>query len=147
MEIARYHKEWIVLATKLGGGMWAEDLVQDAYIKILDYKKQSKALMFYTLRSVVLNNNRTKKVEYSYECLDHFPEEVEKTLDDLCQQIDAELQEWHWFDRKLFELYRDSGMTYRDIAKETTISLTSIWKTLKVGKNIIKDKFKNDYYG
>ena len=147
MEIARYHKEWVVLATRLGGGMWAEDLVQDAYIKILDYKKQSKALMFFILRSVVTDYIRKEKVEINYPCLDHFPEEIEKTLDDLCQQIDAELQEWHWFDRKLFELYRDSGMTYRDIAKETTISLTSIWKTLKVGKNIIKDKFKNDYYG
>ena len=147
MEITGYHKQWIVLASKLGAGFWAEDFVQDAYIKLLDYEKPTKALMFYTLRSIIVDYHRVNKYVDSYECLDHFPEEVEKTLDDLCQQIDAELQEWHWFDRKLFELYRDSGMTYRDIAKETTISLTSIWKTLNIGKNKIKDKFKNDYYG
>ena len=59
--------------------------------------------------------------------------------------IDEEIDNWHWYDRKLFKLYRDTDMSMRDIAAETKISLISIFHSIKNYKEILKNKFENDY--
>jgi hypothetical protein len=64
---------------------------------------------------------------------------------DICLLIDEEVQNWHWFDEKLFKLYRDSGMSMRDIAKGTNISLISIFNSIKNYKEILNTKFNKDY--
>jgi len=45
----------------------------------------------------------------------------------------------------LFKLYRDTDFSMRDIAKETTISLISIFHSIKTYKTILKEKFQKDY--
>ena len=59
--------------------------------------------------------------------------------------IDDELENWHWYDRKLFKLYRDTDMSMRDISSETNISLISIFHSIKNYKEILKEKFQKDY--
>ena len=63
----------------------------------------------------------------------------------ICQKVDDELENWHWYDKKLFILYRDSGLSIRKLAAETKISWVSIFNTLKNAKNIIKEKLGEDY--
>ena len=63
----------------------------------------------------------------------------------ICQKIDSEIDNWHWYDKKLFVLYRDSGLSIRKLAAETKISWVSIFNTLKNAKNIIKEKLREDY--
>ena len=60
-------------------------------------------------------------------------------------KIDDEIENWHWYDKKLFVLYRDTNMSIRKIAAETNISWVSIFNTLKNAKIILKDKLKEDY--
>jgi ankyrin repeat protein len=64
---------------------------------------------------------------------------------DICLLIDEEIKNWHWYDEKLFKLYRDSDMSMRDIAKETNISLISIFNSIKNYKEILNTKFNKDY--
>ena len=45
--------------------------------------------------------------------------------------IDEHINNWHWYDAKLFKLYRDTDMSIRKIAKETKISWVSIFNTIK----------------
>jgi len=59
--------------------------------------------------------------------------------------MDIEVNNWHWYDKKIYELYRDSDLTIRAMAKETNISTTNIFYTLKKGKQIMHDKFSEDY--
>ncbi len=68
-----------------------------------------------------------------------------KAYNDICLMIDEEIENWHFYDKKLFKLYRDTDFSMRDIAKETTISLISIFHSIKNYKSILKDKFQQDY--
>lgn len=58
--------------------------------------------------------------------------------EDIRFAVYEEMAKWHWYDKALFDLYMGSDMTMRDIAKATGISLTSIYNTLKNGKEKIK---------
>ena len=49
------------------------------------------------------------------------------------------LSTFDWYDRDLFLLYANSGMSMRKISRETHISFTSIYNTIKK----CQDKLKN----
>ena len=81
-----------------------------------------------------------EKVHYDSENV-----EREYAYGKICNKIDKELKTWHWYDKKIFELYRGTPLTIRALAEETNISTTNIFHTLKKGKKIIKEKFQDDY--
>ena len=35
-KIYKHHKTWVDMVRSLGGGLYSEDIVQEAYIKLLD---------------------------------------------------------------------------------------------------------------
>jgi hypothetical protein len=60
-------------------------------------------------------------------------------------KINQEVKQWHWYDQLLFDLYRTSGMSTRQIEGVTGISFKSVWKTIKTCKERLKDNVKEDY--
>jgi hypothetical protein len=60
-------------------------------------------------------------------------------------KIDKEVNSWHWYDQKVWHIYRDTGMSIRKLAKETTISPKSLFVTLKHCKNRIHNSLNEDY--
>ena len=84
-------------------------------------------------------------IDGCWELFDDSNIEEHKAYNDICMLIDDELENWHWYDRKLFKLYRDTDMSMRDIATETNISLISIFHSIKNYKEILSTKFQNDY--
>ena len=64
----------------------------------------------------------------------------------IVQDIDNYVETWYWYDKKLFRLYYDKGMSMRKIAKETKISLKSVFNSLKKAKHRIREEFGPDYY-
>ena len=73
------------------------------------------------------------------------PEVVEEYKWTKLEDIDQILDQQTWYDKKIFELYRDTPLSIRGMAKETDISFVNIFHTLKKGKNIINKKFAEDY--
>jgi hypothetical protein len=65
-------------------------------------------------------NNKTYEIELYY------------------QSVEEQIKTWEWFDQQLFLLYLRSGKSMREIEKETTISLTSIFHTIKKCKRKLK---------
>ena len=63
----------------------------------------------------------------------------------ICNLIDAEIENWDWYNRKLFKIYRDSGLSIRGIAAETKISWVSIFNSLKNMKTRIKKEYQDDW--
>ena len=55
------------------------------------------------------------------------------------------MEDLHWYDQKMFEVYHRTDMSMRDIEKETGISLFSIFDTLKNSKEYVKEKINEDY--
>ena len=160
-QVAKHHKEWVEVIYKLGETEYAEDIVQESYMALIKYAdakkiidengKVRKGYVFFTLRSLYYQfYNKKKKVnkvsfDEQWEIFDDSNLDEHEAYNDICLMIDKELETWHWYDRKLFKLYRDSDMSMRDIAKETNISLISIFHSIKNYKEILNSKFEQDY--
>ena len=61
------------------------------------------------------------------------------------KKVQKEIDSWHWYDKMLFELYRDSGMSMREMETATKISLTSIFNTIKNCKQRLRHAVGEDY--
>jgi len=160
-KVAKHHKEWVEVIHKLGEYDYAEDIVQESYIALMKYADATKLIdangnvrkgyMFFTLRSLYYQfYNKKKKInkvsfDGCWELFDETNVEEHKAYHNICLIIDEEIDNWHWYDRKLFKLYRDTDMSMRDIAKETNISLISIFHSIKNYKEILNTKFQKDY--
>jgi len=160
-QVAKHHKEWIEIIHKFGEYDYAEDIVQESYIALIKYADASKLIdasgkvrkgyMFFTLKSLFFQfyNKKMKitkvPIDGCWELFDDSNVEEHKAYNDICMLIDDEIENWSWYDRKLFKLYRDNDLSMRDISKETTISLISIFHSIKNYKIILKEKFQKEY--
>ncbi len=159
-DIAKFHKEWIQMVRSMGGGDYSEDVVQEMYIKINKYTtkdkiyvdgKINKFYIYLTLRSITFQEFRNKeniKKESLDVCL-HITDDnsLEENLafDKVSALIYKEMDNWHWYDKLLFEIYRDNKISIRKLADKTDISWVSIFHTLKKCKQRLKDKHLEDW--
>jgi DNA-directed RNA polymerase specialized sigma24 family protein len=160
-QVAAHHDEWIKIINSFGEYDYAEDIVQETYIALYKYADATKIIdasgnvrkgyVFFTLKSLFFQyyNKKMKvnkvSIDEQFTLFDDSNLEEHEAYNNICLLIDEEVQNWHWFDEKLFKLYRDSGMSMRDIAKGTNISLISIFNSIKNYKEILNTKFNKDY--
>jgi DNA-directed RNA polymerase specialized sigma24 family protein len=160
-KVAKHHNEWIKIINTFGEYDLAEDIVQETYIALYKYADADKLLdaagnvrkgyVFFTLKSLYFQfyNKKMKvnkvSIDEQFTLFDDSNLEEQEAYNNICMLIDEEVKNWHWFDEKLFKLYRDSGMSMRDIAKGTNISLISIFNSIKNYKEILNTKFNKDY--
>jgi len=162
-KVAERHTEWVNIIKGFGEYEYSQDLVQETYLILYKYANEEKVIkdgivsrgyMYFTLRSTYFqfykNKRKIKKVcidneEHTYEIPDHSEMDDQIAYNKICTMIDDHIDEWRWYERRLFQLYRDSGLSIRGIAKETNISWVSIFNTLKNAKHELKQKFQEDY--
>jgi len=144
----------------------AEDLVQDAYIKLsrqVDiYDKivvdgeVKKGYMFFAVRSVVLDYVRDNRKQLSEVEL---IEELDKTEDVSDSELDYDEfngsmmgflrtqlnDDKDWFHLRVFEKYLDSGLTYEELADSIGIGTQTVYKSVKKCKDILQEGFYLDY--
>jgi DNA-directed RNA polymerase specialized sigma24 family protein len=159
--VAKDHKEWVKLVRTFGADFFAEDIVQEAYLRLHKYCKPeniiqngqvNKGFMYFVLRNLYLLHVKSEKKNEMVN-LDNLPllkdEQTnftqEEAYNQLLANIHEEVDSWHWYDKQLFNIYKDTDLSIRDIAKETTISSSSIFNTLKNCKSKIRTKFQEDY--
>lgn len=160
--LALKHKDWIRMVKSFGcPAHLSEDIVQEMYLRMYKYVGKPERIMFnetevntffvyITLRNMYADYAKAKnKISYTDDLpasrYDTDPVEQEDALADLVGSIWAEVETWHWYDKKLFTVYINSGMSMRDLSSETTISLRSIFNTLKNAKERIQTNCKHDY--
>ena len=133
----------------------AEDLVQDMYIKINDWKgKYNNSLMynetevnqyfvFITLRNLFLDHKRKEKrqrnsllnyKQSSYTSNNEYEDQLEL--------IKKEIKNWHLYDRKIYKLIFQEGKSMLELSKLTGIDYYSIYRTVKKIKKIINKKLE-----
>ena len=145
----------------------AEDLVQEMYLRLHKYVDDPDRIMynddevntFYvyiTLRNIYLSKESKSKRfyfidynDYMQGCTTHIDEviesrEKEEAFERLLGGIRAEVDTWYWYDKKLWQIHFDNEKSMRSISTETTISLSSIFNTLKRCKKKIKEMFEED---
>lgn len=138
-----------------------DDLIQEAYMKLhrlfqnRDYTskdiKADRQYFYLTMRSIFYNKHKKKKI--TYEIIDdicsddlvHDPNELElkQLQEERIENIEYVIDNFlHWYDKKMLQLYYYTDMSMRDIARETTISLSNICNTINKSENQIKIKLK-----
>lgn len=157
--LANQHKDWVRIVNSFGEYFLADDIVQETYIKIIRLNhidkivtdSVNKNIMWLILRSVYVDHLRAKKIESVSidDCIklsyDDCNLEKHESFNLIEQKIQEEVDKWHWYDIKLFNLYRESQLSMREIAEETDISLTSIFNTLKNCKERLKEAIGEDF--
>src|SRR5210317_1102927 len=94
---------------------------------------------------------RIDDYDVSFEIVDASAEDnviyaKQSAEDKILKKIQVEVDNWeHWYDRKLFKVYYETDISMRKLAKETNISVTSIFNSCKNYKDIIKSKFGEDF--
>lgn len=129
------HKHWIAVVKRFGEITYAEDIVQEAYIKIIDSNKDVNFAYFYfTLRSLTMNlhNKKVVKVEITkdieYLLVDSGEDDI---VLELAKPYLDYIQTWEDYERMLFMVYVNKGVSMRKMARESGISFTSIYNTIK----------------
>jgi len=139
----------------------ASELVQDLYLKLMEFKNVEKILynndvnLFYLykmLRSNYINEIKKQPKnlpidddilniqadEYSYVADIEFERTVEL--------VNEALDKAHWFDAKLLRVYIEEEHSIQSLHDATGISNSTIWtsmkKTKQYVKNYVKDKVR-----
>ena len=180
--LSQKHQDWFNMAKSFGlTNDEANEIVQEMYIRIYDYTKDIKKIMynetevntFYiyiTLRNLYYSNfakygksiktkkiylftemdeNKFNKIYNSYfEDYELHSNKLNKKikLDELFDKIDKTIDGWYWYDKKLWEIHFKKQMSMRMIASATKISLSSIFNTLKNGKEKIRSEVREEWY-
>ena len=175
--IADNHKKWVNIVRSLGETNYHEDIVQETYLKIHKYNydkrividgKVSSGYMYMMLRDTLYSywrvNNKIIKEEvtdFNFFGDDLTGNEKEDAYLIICENIDKEIDTWHWYDKEIFKIYRmhwtdvnrlnkeleqfEGKVSIRKMAKNTDISWTTLFNELKQSKAKIRDKFAEDW--
>jgi len=166
-ELEKYYPKLLKLSQKItkGNKVDAQDLVQDLYVIILEYDKnkmqkiiENGHLIFWSARVLMnqyVRSNSAFKTKYytklrtenfdvkNFQYFDGIEELIE--FENKLKFIKDKMNGLHEYDKLLFEIYFSSGKSIRKLAKDTGISTTSIYTTLKNVKNYLKDEVKSEY--
>ena len=160
IELSRYHKEWIKIVGTLGEQYYGEDIVQEMYLKMAKLDnierfyvngKLNKNFIWTVLRNMTCDYQKSKQrlqkvsIEEAKQLKDEYEPEVLEAKKRFEIKINEEVKSWHWYDQLLFDLYRTSGMSTRQIEGVTGISFKSVWKTIKTCKERLKENVGEHY--
>jgi len=166
LDLYKKHNDWIIVVKRLGANnSVAEDLVQDMYIKMHLANKKTliesiDVYAYFVLRNLYFDYfNKLKKkrdnevyiddlVDYlnkqnleftSYEVEDTnlFSLKDELEASDKIDRLVVAKDTLLWYDKKVLNLHY-SGVTMRALSRDTGISLSSIFNTIKNARNTIK---------
>ena len=161
-EVAKFHADYLRIVQSYGEDFYAEDIVQEMYIRLNRYADAEKiirkdgtvnrAYIHFTLRNIFIDLTKERKkfnkvsldeikelgVEYDY-----IPKKDGQIA--LETRIIKEMDTWNWFDVKLFNIYRDDKISMRELSKKTRIGTSTIFHRIKYCKERLKENIGEDY--
>lgn len=141
----------------------ANEIVQEMYIRMMKYVDSVDKVMYneleintyyiyITLRNLYLSGFHkdckpnhipiTDSLEKEYKEV-NFNNEL--TFESLVKKIEENVSKWYWYDKKMWDVHFYKKKSMRRIAKETKISLSSIFNTLSNAKSKIREIALKDY--
>ena len=108
--------------------------------------------MWITLKRTSMNHLKQRrkqayiiKLGEGFDMAEAESDQNEKAFITLINKIEQEIRSWHWYDRMLFDTYISNEKSMRKLSKETKISLTSVFNTLKNCKKRLEAIIGEDY--
>ena len=146
--LAERNDEWLKMAHKFSAE--PKDALQDAYLEMYDRfknapetllemdKGQLALYMYLTIRSAAMTNiKQHKRYADPLDQIEESPDydiEKDRLTERKLDALHNEMNNWYWYDKKLTALHLVEGMSMREISRETGISLSSIFHTIKTCK-------------
>lgn len=168
--LAERHTEWVKMVRSFKGKDdytisvdTANELVQEMYLRLYKYVNDTEKIMYGDEINTMFVYITLKRMYFKYkeaeakragkfiagEDEDWEDEEYSDHTDDskviLCKEIIEEIDSWHHYDSKLFKTIVLDGYSMRQLSRESGISLSSIFNTMKHRKELLKSKFGNQY--
>ena len=152
--LAKDHSKWLRISRSFGLNEEAEDLVQNIYIKIYEWKgKYDKTLMYnekevnhyfvsLVLRNLFLDQCKTKKnkVPLNDNLKDKSKNDLTIEYKEKLNEVKREIESWHLYDRKIYELLYQEGYSMLELSKKTGIDYYNIYRTKKKIVKLINQK-------
>lgn len=167
--LAKKHKKWVGYVCNMGSTeYYAEDIVQDAYIRIYEYIQKGVNIdygdddvndfyFYMILRSLFVNEKNKKGLEYK----EHLTEEdlndeliklkaeyqdveMEDAYTRLINKIFKELGTWDFYSRNIFIAYFTSGLSLDKLSEDTQIGRSSLYNSIRKYREVIYDMFSED---
>jgi DNA-directed RNA polymerase specialized sigma24 family protein len=166
-KLAENHTLWIKMVVNMGCDKYtAQDIVQSMYLRIHRLVTDEKKIMYnddevnrffiyVTLKNMFIDYVKAKSKYKFFEYMET-DESVDDSIDDmefdeqeafhnLLDSMSTEIMSWERYDIILSQLYFKTNLSLRDIANGSGISLMSIYNSIKNYKNILNNKFIDDY--
>lgn len=154
--LSKNHNKWLRIAKSFGLNEEAEDLVQDMYLKVYDWKgKYDKTLMyneteanhyfvFLVLRNLFIDKCRTDKKNKKIEEIYCEPNTKGNTFEyqEQLEIVKNEIASWHIYDRKIYELIFIEGYSMLELSKQTGIDYYSIYRTKNKIEKLLNQKLQ-----
>ena len=157
--LSTHQKQWLTITHKLlfvNSKLKAADIVQDMYIKVFDEltknnlqvenlivnNKPHYGIVKNILKRIIQVKSKSIKHHLSIEELHIEIEYIKEPVNNIDAQIDEVLNQMYWFDRKLFNLYRNEFHSIRSLSKATKISHSTVHKTISKCKKLLAKKVK-----
>lgn len=150
--LVRDEKTWLNMAEEISSNsnILAKDLLHDFYIAlhskinngkvkindILYNDSLNKAFIYKMMRNLFLDELRKDKDLLIDKDLKNIIEADNTSYVDIEKVVDDIVNEFYWFDRKLFNLYRKKFHSIRKLSAATNISHVVVWRTIN---NCIKE--------
>ena len=112
------------------------------YYKYKKYYSHIDSTCFVTNKTANLHYSQDNY--YNNKDVENLPEIESKSIWKQLEDIDKILDNCHWYDAKMFQLYYYEGNTLDSLAKKTKISRNSIFTTIDKVRNIIKEKLNEE---
>jgi DNA-directed RNA polymerase specialized sigma24 family protein len=162
--LAKSHKDWVNMAKSFGCTKeQSHELVQEMYVRLNKYIDKKDKIMYnesevntyyvyVTLRNLFLSGFH-KGIDKNHLPLNDAVDvessvvnyENEDTFNTLVDEIEGVVSSWYWYDKKIWDIHFYKKMSMRGIARETKISLSSIFNTLSNAKQKVREKTE-EYY-
>lgn len=157
-KLAERDADWLRMSQSFGlEEDSARELVQEMYVHLYNKTTYDKIkygdddvntfFVYVTLRNLYYDKQR-KKVIFS-----ELPSSIEdeqdirnkKTLENLLSDLAETIDNMHWYDQKIFEIYYGDGETIRELSEGSRISSSSIFNTIKNVRKKIQKKHQAKY--
>jgi len=156
-KLAERDADWMRMALSFGlTEEPARELVQEMYIKL--YNKTTYEQIKYgdddvntfyvyvTLRNLYYDQKRVKvSFQELYEMEEQDDSSDKMLLEELLFDISETIEDMHWYDKKIFEIYYGDNETIRELSEGSKISQSSIFNTIKNVRTKIQQKHGEKY--
>jgi transcriptional regulator of aromatic amino acid metabolism len=158
--LVRDEATWLSMAEEISSNskVPAKDLLHDFYIalhsKIYNGKVKindilyndslNKAFIYKMMHNIFIDTIRVDKDILIEKDLKNIVEADNDSYVDIEKMVDDIVDEFYWFDRKLFNLYRKKFHSIRKLSAATNISHVVVWRTINNCIKEIKKKINED---